>query len=482
MRRLLQKRWVRILMRVLIGGITLLVLAVVIFNWQTARGKARAIAAARAAGLPLTLEEFTRGMPPDDQNFARIAMVRDWETFYAKRDRPAVVPGTPEADFELLADESYKKAWKRDREKGTRELDFASLPKDGPFGQTAESFLAEYERRNAKTIRMLQAGFDLPHVRRAVVPDSFTGNAEEWVMLAEGFGLKSRHVSDGLETRAEAALLTGDPGTAAESIELALRIADMVGSRGIAVSVMIEGVGVRTIMRPLRIGADRHLWRTEDLDRIQSALERQQIKQRTRQGIQAEVLIMQVWQGWKDDRSRLRRYPFLDMGKPSFAAWLLTEAPWLVPSGWFDMNAAHAVESTLEYNAVLDRPGPWIVRWREGQRLEREFEGRAGLDRLLVWAPAGPMFLKRGARLAVERQLMNTACELERYHLRHGSYPASLDAVPAGARIDPLHDKPFCYRAQDGKFTLYSIGPDEKDDGGVKVPKKAFEDQPDWIW
>lgn len=483
MKQLLQKRWVRILVRVLIGTLSLLTLALVIFNWQAAREKARVIAAARAAGLPLSLDDFSSGMPPPEENFARTGLMREWEDALGSRDRSAAIPGSPEADFELLADGFFEKVWQRAPKGGEKKLDFASLPKDGPYGQTPASFLAEYDHRNGKTIAKLQAGFGLPYVRRPLVPPGFTGSTEEQVSLNESFGLKFRHLFNGLEIRAEAALLTGDPGKAAESIELALRMGEVIGSRGMTFSVLIEDVGRQKMMGPLRKGIDGHQWRMGDLDRIQRSLQRLKVKERTRQAIQSEVLTMHLWQGWKENRRRGVMSPYIiELGKTSFIPWLSDKAPWSIPAGWFDVNSSYIVRATLDYTAILDRPGPAITWWQEAEKVKREFEERRGMDRLLAWPPAGPLLLKMGARALVEHQLMLTVCELERYYLAHGAYPVTLDAIPAEARLDPLYDKPFGYRVQDGKFTLYSIGPDGSDEGGVKMPKRSFVNQPDWIW
>jgi hypothetical protein len=76
------------------------------------------------------------------------------------------------------------------------------------------------------------------------------------------------------------------------------------------------------------------------------------------------------------------------------------------------------------------------------------------------------------------------ACVLERYQLAHGQYPETLEAlVPQFAEKLP-HDliggQPLKYhRTEDGRFVLYSVGWNEKDDGGV--PGKSLTDG-DWVW
>jgi len=104
---------------------------------------------------------------------------------------------------------------------------------------------------------------------------------------------------------------------------------------------------------------------------------------------------------------------------------------------------------------------------------------------------------------AYNQTLVNEAlivCALERYQLAHGEYPTTLEAlVPqfiAKLPHDIIGGQPLHYRRADaptaqssdaasGKFLLYSVGWNEKDDGGaVARTKNGTEDreQGDWVW
>ena len=83
------------------------------------------------------------------------------------------------------------------------------------------------------------------------------------------------------------------------------------------------------------------------------------------------------------------------------------------------------------------------------------------------------------------------ACALERYHLAHGEYPETLNAlVPQfiGNIPQDVIGQPFHYRrTPDGKFLLYSIGWNETDDGGQPSPhgKNGYRTDytsGDWVW
>jgi hypothetical protein len=76
------------------------------------------------------------------------------------------------------------------------------------------------------------------------------------------------------------------------------------------------------------------------------------------------------------------------------------------------------------------------------------------------------------------------ACALERYRLARGEYPETLTALTPEFIATLPHDmvggQPLKYRrTNDGQFVLYSIGWNERDDGGV--PGKSIPEG-DWVW
>jgi hypothetical protein len=79
------------------------------------------------------------------------------------------------------------------------------------------------------------------------------------------------------------------------------------------------------------------------------------------------------------------------------------------------------------------------------------------------------------------------ACALERYRLAKGQFPETLEALTpqfmSHQPNDVITGQPYKYRrTDDGQFILYSVGWNEKDDGGV--PGKTLFDQAqgDWVW
>jgi hypothetical protein len=88
--------------------------------------------------------------------------------------------------------------------------------------------------------------------------------------------------------------------------------------------------------------------------------------------------------------------------------------------------------------------------------------------------------------------LARIAIALERHFLAHKQYPETLDAlVPqfiAKLPHDVINGQPLKYRrTQTGGFILYSVGWNEKDDGGTvvmtsgKTPSVDMA-KGDWVW
>jgi hypothetical protein len=110
------------------------------------------------------------------------------------------------------------------------------------------------------------------------------------------------------------------------------------------------------------------------------------------------------------------------------------------------------------------------------------------LERLML--PALGNAAKKFAYGQASADLARTAIALERYRLAHGEFPEALDALAPQFVAQVPHDviggQPLKYRRiADGQFVLYSVGWNEKDDGGVTFfNQKGSPDnsQGDWVW
>jgi hypothetical protein len=82
-----------------------------------------------------------------------------------------------------------------------------------------------------------------------------------------------------------------------------------------------------------------------------------------------------------------------------------------------------------------------------------------------------------------------TAIALKRYHLRHGTFPNTLqELVPpylSQLPVDYMDGKPLRYRRDGPSFFLWSVGNDGQDGGGVPnqaMPYGTFTGRYDFVW
>jgi hypothetical protein len=100
-----------------------------------------------------------------------------------------------------------------------------------------------------------------------------------------------------------------------------------------------------------------------------------------------------------------------------------------------------------------------------------------------------PALSKVAARSTQAQALVDfasLACALERYRIRQGQFPDSLQALtPAFVSALPkdwITGAPYQYRKTDAGFVLYSVGWDEKDDRGDTRFVKDDDKPGDWVW
>ena len=118
-----------------------------------------------------------------------------------------------------------------------------------------------------------------------------------------------------------------------------------------------------------------------------------------------------------------------------------------------------------------------VRRTDEAVRAQDEALCRPTRVEAMLTFPAVSKAVMKFAYIQSAVNLARVACGLERFRLAHGDYPETLDALAPQFITSLPHDivngQPLHYRrTETGQFILYSVGWDEKDDGGQ--PKHAF--------
>jgi hypothetical protein len=100
------------------------------------------------------------------------------------------------------------------------------------------------------------------------------------------------------------------------------------------------------------------------------------------------------------------------------------------------------------------------------------------LSRLL---PAVSRAAEVSTRSEAQRRATSLVANLRAYQQKNGSLPDSLDAF--GSRnfvTDPFTGQRFTYRRDGDNFTLYSVGSNLTDEGGLNDPRKNTNDIVYW--
>lgn len=113
-------------------------------------------------------------------------------------------------------------------------------------------------------------------------------------------------------------------------------------------------------------------------------------------------------------------------------------------------------------------------RMTHTERLKRGSSVVAGEEELVLVEPLRPAIefvMEQSDAMRSLHELVVTAIALERYRLEHGGYPPGLGALVPGYMdvmpMDAIDEQPLRYRGERDVYTLWSIGLNGVDDGGV---------------
>jgi len=147
------------------------------------------------------------------------------------------------------------------------------------------------------------------------------------------------------------------------------------------------------------------------------------------------------------------------------------------------LRARSIHEEFVSDNRIREPDGVWGVTGFKGLRA--------------LFSAPGTNVLEKALRVETVRQLTLTAIALQRYQLMHGTHPERLkDLQPEFLKelpIDPMDGEALRYRRLDeGRFVLYSVGDDRRDDGGDPdwtdegagraYPPSGYRQVRDWVW
>jgi hypothetical protein len=357
----------------------------------------------------------------------------------------------------------------------------------GPSGPPGTLMLRHLQKHNPG-LEALRAGISRPAARFVREADAGMDMDVRWVDPLWGYGKLAR-------LRAEAELALGDSGAAADDISLGLRLARAAGDNPVVVGAIMAYRLTELPMGPIWGGLARHQWNETQLAALEQALahlDPLSIHQRSMYG-------ERILYAWPNLDAIKRRYadPADVLGMPDTSQLLLS----LIPGGCFDFNKATLGEY---YGQMARMADPAAHRFfvtnaqAVGANLARKMQSFSfdpndilhGYLRALTDTTGNIVQFAAQAQATID--LARCAIAIERYRLKHRSLPATLDALSPEFLVPPrdvITGEPLHYRpAKDSAtYLLYSVGANEKDDGGTQGWNKLTPSQPDftvgdWVW
>lgn len=461
---------------------TLIVLFVTGTNWWGARLKRDAIAQLRADGRPASLREFIQPLPPEDENFAMIPVLkRAREECLEKEERlqhsiagfnlPA---GPASASLQQMGIEPGTEA--RFSREGRQNLDFWK-ERMGLAGSAAECLNA-YDHHNHEVITELRDGVNRPELATSILewlakrdPSLSGGSFEYWMALvkaASGFGF-----------RAELALEADRPDISCESLIIAIRLRELIATDYRTMPMAYRP----TLARVFEDGKLTHQQLLSIRERLSALTPIQNAKRSL--DLQNFATFARFDQLRDQDRSRLMKEWTTMTPVAKWKRWVPATIVTLLPDGWFDACAAMHCRAGLSFRNQIDRASTLSLGY---QISTLRMKGRDDLNsKWPYWFfpannPVSSVYISAcRSEVAIRQAIL--ACNLESFRLDHGNYPTDLTELQSSSIIDPMSAEPFKYRLAEKGYILYSIGPNNKDDGGNRSTKLKSEwSDPDWIW
>jgi len=272
-----------------------------------------------------------------------------------------------------------------------------------------------------------------------------------------------------LALHASAELTAGRTSQALEDVNVMFRLEDGLKDEPLVISQLVRYSSTVILLEPIAEGLAERCWSDEQLSTLQEKLRQTDLLAST----------VQAFYGERDI-----------LANPFFWSSIF------VPRGWDrleQLNFNRAFQEALlpRINLAEREINPAISQACDLAMSNYPTSGAFIHHRIFaaMMVPTALGVPQKAAAVQTDVDLVTVACALERYRLAEGKYPDQLDALSprfiASLPHDIIDGQPLKYRRTDnGKFVLYSVGWNEKDDGGVMATKKdgsLDRNSGDWV-
>ena len=459
---------VRILKWTLIAGVSLAILIVVLYKEEDRRGKRdweNYQHQLQARGETMDWNDYIPPLVRDEQNFFKAPHMQEW---FVK------APGSNAYEFKAPFNDQKFAAVISSVNHGPNLIDSAA---------TAKDFLARSDQFEPQ-LDLIREALKRPFAR-------MDGDYSDFSEMPTPDIADVRLVSQTLAQRARAYLLLGQLQKALDELTLLHNFrrvyeAPPSGKPMYLEAAMLDAAVSTVYKNAVAFGIQSRLWQDPQLATLQKQLEQINLALFMVNALRMERAAFLYYALTPNALDKID--PTADMAKAREFGWFYQN---LVTFSTWHQRVIDSID--ISNNVVV----PKVVIQVDSE------ENAVGSSRFpvmlshpysFVAALARPNLSKAIETFARDQTLVNEtqiACALERYRLAHGEYPVALDAlVPQFMQTIPhaiIGGQPLHYRRTgDGKFLLYSVGWNERDDGGQPSPRneKGIIDytKSDWVW
>ena len=324
---------------------------------------------------------------------------------------------------------------------------------------------------------------------------------------------KLKQSSQYLELLAEAELEAGDSQQAAEHLDLIFYLVESLKTEPTLVSQLVRLAMFDIALNSIWGGMAEHRWTEAQLHHFQEKMKPMDFLADFRMGIAAEramdVKMLEDLNSARYDPGMAGIFNLSSASENNNHAGQIFMALYIrfAPSGWFDQNKLVCAGLLQDRLVTAIQPKTQRVDLKLADSIDLDPRLTNTSPYLLTMAAPYNVFarfllpaLGKTIHKAVGGQtsvnLVTVACALERYQLANKAYPETLESLVPQFLSKLPHEitngKSLKYRrSEDGRFVLYSIGLDGKDDGGVYPVKEGVDFQGnrfgseatgDWVW
>lgn len=515
LKRCWQKRWIRGLAWTVVTLVTLYVLLCTWLNWTWTRKWTATVAVLKAEGETLDFRATMNDPVPEADNFCAIPLLKDIALAVdndstkgeaaEKRKRldalklPDGKKGVerPRLSLHAVGEPTDLKAWAD----WMRKEGSVTVPADS--GNAARDVLAALSKHDS-VVQELAAGLSRPKAQWT--PEWKTRELPEMLFaIALPHYQNVRNLNQTLALRATAAARAGETAKAHETARIMARLTQADLNDPFLIGLLVASSDATALCGSTWELCDAQAGTVEDFARLEAALSALDFHQASLRACRSELAAA------VDTLQFIRRHPssgpglfqMIEIsGQPNSNA-LGRAAARAIPLGYFDASAAVLAEGEFKYLVKPLRDHGW----QEARQASRDWERELADMKSKIWthptyimvALIAPAVNTIVHKIAYTQGVVNQAiiaCALERYRIEKGTYPDSLAAVKLAdgkpLPLDVMNDKVMGYRkTTDGKYALWSVGFDGKDDGGKRVlddkkPENTkFSDTKyvgDWVW